>query len=348
MSFTENDSKIGFRLRWLCSKFFVFTRVLCLHIGRLLQTKNLRNRLAKFPTFESFPVYVLKIGKICVFILAVVILKRFCYRQTDGFALYKIFSSLSYCSDWETASLPSDEHEELMKIFDQPFYYLARGAQAYVFASEDGKTVIKFIRIYHLLPPLWMTHLSFPLPLQPCKIGKMIRKREELAKDFQSYKIAFQELKKETGLLYVHLNKTKDLKKKVMIHDKLGIAYEIDLDEMEFIVQKKASLLYPSIQYLVATEGMETAKEAITSLINLLKSRREKGIYDKDPDLNTNFGFIDKTPVQIDIGRFSKGSKIAGDRDNIFLITDSFRQWLDKKYPLLSDHLLQEIGKSPG
>ncbi len=345
MSYTENDSKVGNLARRL-RKFFVWSEPpLCKHKPRVKRKNLLHSQRSQKPTFESFSVYLLKMGKICILILALLLVKRFCYRQTDGFALYKIYSSLSYCSDWETASLPSDQHEQLMKLFDQPFYYLARGAQAYVFASEDGKTVIKFIRIYHLLPPLWIRYLNFPLPLQPCKIGKMIRKREELAKDFQSYKTAFQELKKETGLLYVHLNKTNDLKKKVVIHDNIGIAYEIDLDEMEFIVQKKASLLYPSIEHIVATEGIETAKMAITSLIDLLKSRRQKGIYDKDPDLNTNFGFIDKTAVQIDIGRFSKGSKLPQDRDDIFLITDSFRQWLDQKYPPLSAHLLQEIGK---
>ncbi len=55
--YTESNSKVGFWLRWLCGKFFVFTRALCLHNGRSLQTKNLRSRLAKIPTFESLPVY---------------------------------------------------------------------------------------------------------------------------------------------------------------------------------------------------------------------------------------------------------------------------------------------------
>ncbi len=49
--------KLVFGWAWLCSTFFVFTRALCLHNGRSLQAKNLRSRLAKFPTFESFSVY---------------------------------------------------------------------------------------------------------------------------------------------------------------------------------------------------------------------------------------------------------------------------------------------------
>jgi oligopeptide transport system substrate-binding protein len=56
--YTENDSKVGFGLRWLCSTFFVFTHALCSYNGRSLQTKNLSSCLAKSPTFESFSVYL--------------------------------------------------------------------------------------------------------------------------------------------------------------------------------------------------------------------------------------------------------------------------------------------------
>ena len=304
------------------------------------------------PHFEaaSWPIYFFKIGKICILILCLVLVKRFCFLQTDGFALHKIHSPLRFCSDWETTPLPPNASDELMKILDQPFYYLARGAQAYVFSSKDGQAVIKFFRVYHLMPPLWMTRLNFPLLLQPYKIGKMLKKREGLIRDFQSYKIAFEELRQETGLLYIHLNKTEHLKKKLVIHDKIGIAHEIDLDRMEFVVQKRASPFYPSIERFIQTEGMPSTKEAITALLDLLKTRRLKGIYDKDPDLETNFGFIDHTPVQIDVGRFShtrKPAKQENGRDEIIRITDDFRKWLDKEHPLLSQHLFQEIEKIP-
>ncbi len=290
---------------------------------------------------------IFKIG----FLLACILVKKFCYRQTDGFALYKICSSLSYCSDWETTPSSSQDNEgEIAAIFDQPFYYLAKGAQSYVFASADGQTVIKFFRIYHLRPPLWLTALQLPLPLQPYKIRKMLEKRLELEKDFLSYKIAFQELKDETGLLYLHLNKTNHLKKSLTIYDKIGIAYQLDLDQMEFLIQKRASLVFPSITRLVSTEGPDAAKEAISALVKLLVKRCEKGIFDKDPDLNTNFGFLHKTPVQIDIGRFRRAQerKQTEDyRDEVVRITDNFRQWLDQNYPLLSDHLLGEIQQIP-
>nr|AOO54562.1 hypothetical protein [uncultured bacterium] len=300
--------------------------------------KNMNNRLLKDT------LYILAI------VSSMILIKQFCYKKTDGFALYKILSSLSYHQDWEPASSAELENTALSEILNQPFYYLAKGAQSYVFASQDGTTVIKFFRLYHLRPPLWLSFLAMPPALQSYKLSKMIDKRNELAKDFTSYKIAFEEMKEETGLIYLHLNKTSHLKKHLKIYDKIGIAYELDLDEMEFLVQKRATLVYPSIDALMKAHAPEDAKEAISALIQLLKYRCEKGIFDKDPDLNTNFGFLDNKALQIDIGRFRRETLSPYPntyRDEIIRITDNFRQWLDARYPMLSEHLAAEIQKIP-
>lgn len=285
--------------------------------------------------------WVFLIGAIAGGILA----KQFCYKKTDGFAHYKILSDLAFHPEWEPRNT-KDQSPDLLKILDQPFYYLAKGAQSYVFASADGETVIKFFRIYHMSPPLWMKALTFPQVLQPFKVRKIIAKQNELDKDFQSYKIAFEEMKEETGLLYLHLNKTSHLNKSLRIYDKIGIAYDLDMDKIEFLVQKKAKLVFPAIDALVKTEGIEAAKEAIASLVKLLLTRCEKGIFDKDPDLNTNFGFLGRLPIQIDIGRFchqAEHKTAAAHREEILRITDNFRQWLDCHHPVLAESLLSEI-----
>ena len=285
--------------------------------------------------------------KICLAISAIVLLKQFCSSKTDGFALYKICSSLCFNPDWETTPLSPQERDEVLPLFDQPFYYLAKGAQSYVFVSADGQTVIKFFRLYHLRPPLYLSLLTLPLPLQPYKINKMLEKRQDLDKDFQSYKIAFEKMREESGLLYLHLNKTSHLKKTLTFYNKIGVIHHVDLDQMEFLVQKRALLVYPAIDHLVKTQGIDSAKRAISSLVKLLMCRYEKGIFDKDPDLNTNFGFLGtslETAVQIDIGRF-QSQPLSVDRNEILRITDNFRQWLDRNYPELSGYLLSEINQ---
>jgi hypothetical protein len=237
-----------------------------------------------------------KTFKCAIYLLAIaigaVLIKQFCHKRTDGFALYKILSSLPFDPEWDSCFSDLEESGALSKILDQPFYYLAKGAQSYVFVSEDGQTVIKFFRIYHLRPPMWLNALCMPPTLQPYKIRKMIEKRSELRKDFSSYKIASETMKEETGLIYLHLNKTSHLNRRLTIYDKIGIAHELDMDKMEFLVQKRATLVYPAIDCLMKNQSLKAAKEAISALVSLLLTRYEKGIFDKDPDLNTNFGFL--------------------------------------------------------
>lgn len=288
-----------------------------------------------------------RLVKNCVFILgavcALLIVQQFCYKKTAGFSVDRIRSELTFNPEWEPR-YPSNECPELHKILDQPFYYLDKGAQAYVFASADGETVIKFFRMYRKTIPFWMKAVCFPQVLQPFKVRKIIEKQKGLHKDFQSYKLALEEMKEETGLLYLHLNKTSHLNKSLRIYDKLGIAHDLNMDEMEFLVQKRAKLVYPAVDSLVKVEGIDAAKEAIGALVNLLHFRCQKGIFDKDPNIATNFGFLGRLPIQIDIGRFSYNDRAKRVyKDEILRVTDKFRKWLEANHPGLSEHLQEEI-----
>src|SRR5579862_5235963 len=75
-----------------------------------------------------------------------------CLRQTRGFALYKICSSLPFNPEFETSSLPEEEGKDLKKALDQPYRFLDKGAQCYVFLSHDGRYVIKFFKLHALQP----------------------------------------------------------------------------------------------------------------------------------------------------------------------------------------------------
>jgi hypothetical protein len=66
------------------------------------------------------------------------------------------------------------------------------------------------------------------------------------------------------------------------------------------------------------------------------------GIFDKDPDLNTNFGFIGTRAIQIDFGRY-KATQPHLDLQAILRITDHLHQWLMTKSPELDLHLRQTI-----
>lgn len=260
--------------------------------------------------------------KFLLFLVAFWGTARFCKSKTDGFAVAKIIPS----SPIEYWTLPPSD--ELEAIFKQPFSYLGKGVQSYVFASKDGNYVLKLLRQDRIEPRLWTHHVE--------------RRQNRKLKDFNSYKIAYDELPKETGLIYLHLRPTNFFKQKATIIDKIGIAHTLDLDKLEFIVQRKATLVFPTLQNLMLKNRVAEAKEALGSLVKVLKTRLEKGIFDKDPDLNTNFGFIGAKAIQIDIGRLRyNGERVT--KDEIIRITDNLHQWLMTRYPELDTYLKEKI-----
>lgn len=278
--------------------------------------------------------------KAILFICGFVGVAFFCKKQTDGFRIDKICSSLPFHPEWEVEALGAEDIGEVKKILDQPFRYLGKGAQSFVFASQDGRYVIKFFRYDHMGEAPILKKLPFERTRQ--RVAKLEAKLEQ---DFTSYKIAYDHLKEETGLVYLHLNKTETLQQKIELIDKLGISHFLSLDELEFVVQKRAELLYPALQGMMDKGQEEEAKELLSRLMALLVTRCQKGIFDKDPDLFTNFGVIHGRPIQIDPGRFKKDPSESDPqkyKDEIIRITDKLYMSLQKEYKTLGEELQRQ------
>lgn len=271
------------------------------------------------------------IVKIALFIVCFFITARFCKNQTGRFTILRITSNLKYNPQWETAPLSSEEQSHIKEILNQPYSYLSKGVQSFVFASQDGQYVIKFFRHDHLSSPPWA----------PWDMGKKHKKENKLHKDFLSYKIAYESLQKETGLVFLHLNKS-NFNQNLDLVDKLGIHHQIPLGRFEFLIQKRASLLYTALDKMIQAGRLDDAKETLTKLVLLLAHRSQQGIFDKDPDLNTNFGVIGTQPMQIDVGRFRKATPKL-DKNEIIRITDHLHQHLMVSCPELDQHLKNQI-----
>jgi hypothetical protein len=270
--------------------------------------------------------------KISIFLVCFFITARFCKEQTGRFTVLRITSNLTPKPEWDTTPLSPEDHTRIKKILSQPYSYLDNGVQSFVFASSDGEYVIKFFRHDHLDGPFWLT------PNQKAK------KQAQLHKEFLSYKLAYETLSKQTGLVFLHLNKTNDLHQTLDLVDKLGIHHPIPLDKYEFLIQKRASLLYTALNQMIEENRLSDAKETLSKLVGLLAHLAEKGISDKDPDLITNFGVIGTEPIQIDVGRFSPIEPKL-DKNEIIRITDRLDQYLITRCPELQQHLKTQIEK---
>ena len=266
--------------------------------------------------------------RLVIFGAACVWLSIFCRAQTDGFKICKISSDLPFSPEWETTpnNIPF-----IKKALSQPFSYLARGSQAFVFASQDGQYVIKLIRYNHIQPSFW-EKMTSP---EKCKALE-----EKFRHDFTSYKIAYEELQEETGLLCIHLNKTDLFCQNLVIVDKLGISHTLDLDKTEFILQKRAEPLYPHIKKLMNQEQEEMAKTLISHLIFLLSHQSSKGIMNSDVDLFKNFGCLENQVIELDVGSLKKGFQ---DKEELLKVTECLHQRLSQDYPSLDAHLLKEL-----
>jgi hypothetical protein len=260
---------------------------------------------------------------------------RFAHHQTDGFALWKIRGSFPVDSRWNTSDECWSTIEQAKEMLDQPYTYFSRGVQCYAFLSQDQNYVIKFLKMPRFFAPKWTA-----LPIFQGKARKLKKRyHEKLTREFTSYKIAYEQLREETGLLFLHLNPTRSLGQKMTIVDKLGIRHQINLDETLFILQRKADLALPTLDRLVKSGNLSSAQAAIDKLFAVLNQQLEKNIVDLDPNFTKNFGFIDNRAIQIDIGRLEIGK--IGSKEHFRQLErthDAFKAVLDQHLPDLADH----------
>lgn len=257
---------------------------------------------------------------------------------SQGFNVEKISSKLTYNEAWGVPPLNQEEAGCFVEhVFSQPFHYLAAGKQCYAFCSEDGKFVLKFFKMHQLLPKVWLN--DFPFSLFENYRFNHVEKRKQLIQGiFSSIKASYDFLQEETGLLFIHLNKTRDLKKKLTLFDKGGKKFVVDLDTKEFILQKRAVKVYDHLVQLMQNGEEERVHQSIRSLLKIVVSRCKKGFIDLDVGVRNNYGFIGDEAVLIDCGSLFLDEEIKQPHQyqrEILRIAELMDHWGQTHYPEL-------------
>lgn len=276
---------------------------------------------------------------------------RLYFKLTDGFSIDNIASSLSFDERWVTNPLSAEEKEQVESILSQEFHYMGKGCQSYVFESADGKYVVKFFKYQRYKPQEWVKQFDFIPAVHKHRMCRIAHKTRKLEGVFKSWVIAFNYAKEETGLIYVHLNKTDHIGKDFILIDKMGKKHAIDIDRYEFLIQKKGVMLTEYLSDLMNEGKEDQAKAFLGELVAQIAGEYKRGIADNDPALMQNTGVIDGYPVHLDVGQFDYGLKYAEPsiyKPEIFQKFYKFRRWLTGHYPSLGKHLddllLQEFG----
>lgn len=271
---------------------------------------------------------------------------RLYYAVTGGFTLSNITSDFKHHENWETKSLTVAESEQIKKILSQKFTYLGKGCQSYVFGSSDGQYVLKFVKYQRFRPQQWLDFFqSIPI-INRYRLAKIEKKQKKLEMLFSSWKIAYENLQPETGLLYVHLNKSHDLLPALTIYDKMGFEHTLHMDDMEFLLQKRAKMLCPTVDQLMQSEQISDAKKLIDNLLKMILSEYQRGLADNDHALMQNTGVEGNMPLHIDVGQFVIKPEISNPevyKQELFSKTFKFRMWLMKHHPELGIYLQEKL-----
>lgn len=226
---------------------------------------------------------------------------------------------------------PPFDSAELDLALSQPYTHLGNGGQCFAYLSADGNYVIKFLKQKAFDLPRWTAYL--PAFLVQNKVAKKEAKRSKV---FSAFKLSFDHLRDESGLLYVHLNQTHD--QKIVNVD----GNPIPLDDVSFVVQKRADLAFHRIDALMASGNVEGAKEAIVQLLQLNIELYQKGFRNRDANFRSNCGFDGDKAIVIDVGRIVLSDTIDIKKE-IQRITPRFHRYLQQRHPELVPYFEQEV-----
>lgn len=268
------------------------------------------------------------------------------YWLSDGFSVSKISNTFPVVSEWQLPIPTEDEKRQLNVICEQKFRYLGKGSQVYAFESEDEKYVLKLFKCYHLQPVGWIGQIPLPGKIDAARKAALDKRQKKIADTLRSYKIASQSLRDECGLISMQILPTAEVNQEIILVDKLGREHAINLSKYGYIMQRKASLIYPKLSQWIAENDLFSAKKAISSTVALIVQRSRKGVQDSDPDLHKNAGLIETTAILIDLGSLHRTPEAASEevyKRDLLKITNRLREWLQKQSPELATYLDQEI-----
>lgn len=266
--------------------------------------------------------------KFLAFALLFIATARFCDRHNCGFSFSSTQSTLPYDSRWETREPSAHALQSVNEILSQPFTLMGGGEQCYVFLGSDKTTILKLFK--HNLS--WL------------KEGRFKWQNPHLDPVLRSCKFAADELSELTGVFFAHLNRTDLGLPLVTIQDRQKISYLINLNDTEFVLQKRGELLCQRLQRQIARGEIEEAKATLQSTLFALQQLQTLGFINYDSAFLRNFGFADNNPCFLDIGSFSRdlsAKRTLLSDDSLVKKLKNLDSWLMRHYPELAFFLEQ-------
>lgn len=267
-----------------------------------------------------------------------ILLVLFTLYRIDGFFLYKIQGPL-ISGKVEKPSL------DLILSLSQPYHYLAKGRQCFVFESNDGQTVIKFLNYRRFSLPVFLRDIPLPHYWKMWILGLDEKRRLRFESTMESFQLVEKHFLDETAIMYIHLKEGGNLPI-LQITDRGHRTHQIDLNHTAFIVQKKAHPIFAELQNRWQSGQQVAFQEGLQEFVDLIHKRCSYQLADDDRDVGINFGFCEGRLILLDPGRLYHDPDLKEPQrleEEMQIASKRLRIWLSQNHPEFVAFLDQQI-----
>jgi hypothetical protein len=248
-------------------------------------------------------------------------------RCTHSFHLSRLMIDLPQDKNWSSKNLiPMDE---IYDILSQPFHYLDRGSQAFVFSSEDHKYVLKLF-----LFDRESTLINRCLNRVQDDWNETLFTRSKKALDASA--IAAKHVPDLTGLVYVHLNASNEHLPPVLLVGSAWHRNRLDLNGVRFVLQRRVDSLERMLLKAYRDNDRQRFCQIVEQVDHLISFRMSHGICNEDATLFDNFGFLDGKAYEVDFGQYVMSPITSAEKSKY--MTQLYR-WMENKTPRWKDQV---------
>lgn len=270
-------------------------------------------------------------------------------KRSDFFTSSFISYDSSLWPHYEIPKLTLDEKEKIQAILSQPFKFLGSGNQTFAFESADGAYVLKFFKFQHLRKSSFADYLPEVNIFTKFKERLAQSKARRISQVFHGHFIAYTLDKENSGLIYARLNSDEKFNLRAKVLDNAGLSHEIPLDNVVFVLQKKGISFRKVLGQLLDQDKVAEASKLVNSLLDMYISEYQQGIYDRDHNVMHNVGFVDATPMRIDVGKLKYDQTMKDPvyfkKDLRNVVFNRIDKWMRNYYPFYRKTISDEMIK---
>ncbi len=223
--------------------------------------------------------------------------------KSQHFNYSKIHTRQGYNHRWDFGPLSNQQQEVIKSLTQSPLKPLHSGQYYYIFSSADNKYVVKFIKQRNIDPKHIISFFPLPKELEALKRDFLNSMKNNRGSIFNSFQISYERIPDLTGVVYLHLNRTKSINKSVELQVTQNKKIQIKLDDTEFIVQKKAQPI--TLNDLKVLPNVYTL---LSEVVKMHGDKLKKGVKDGCTLKIKNLGIIDGKIVQLNTTQFENSS----------------------------------------